>query len=174
MHQHHRKVTLSLDGGNVVADPSIIGVESGDIVEFKSKVGEPDVTYKPPNAVKRDSKERVTVVQVPFEFYCALIVGTKRFGWKDGGIGLPDPPDLAGISPANAAKGSPDTVITVTGSSFFDVSKGLVNGQERFTQFVNSTSLRITVTQADLAQAGQLQIAVKNETSSNSLPLTVA
>jgi hypothetical protein len=90
-----------------------------------------------------------------------------------GGIGLPDPPNVAGIDPAVLAVGSPDTLVTVSGSGFYDLSKGLVNGQTRYTQFVSSVSLRITVTAADLANAGQLQIAVKNTRISNSVPLTV-
>jgi hypothetical protein len=91
-----------------------------------------------------------------------------------GGIGLPDPPDVAGVAPALLAVGSPDTVVTVTGSGFGDVSKGLLNGKPRYTQFVSGTSLRITVTALDLANPGQLQIAVINSTTpSNSAPLTV-
>jgi len=90
-----------------------------------------------------------------------------------GGIGIPDPPNVAGIDRAVLAVGSPDTVVSVSGSGFYELSKGLVNGQTRYTQFVSSVSLRITVTAADLANPGQLQIAVKNKTASNSVALMV-
>jgi hypothetical protein len=178
MHQP-RKVTLTLEGEYVVADPSVIGVETGDIVEFKSKEGEPDNKYDPPNAVHLDQREkhieRITVLQVPFDFYCRLIINGKEYTYEgDGGIGLPDPPTVTMINPSQVAQGSQATQITVTGSDFFDVSKGLVNGQERPTQVVGNTSLVVTVTAADLVNGGTLEIAVKNETPSNWLPLTVA
>ena len=91
------------------------------------------------------------------------------------GIPILDPPYVTGIAPAMLTVGSPDTVIAVSGSGFGSLATGLVNGQPaRYTQFVSNTSLRITVTAADLANPGQLQIAVINNTpASNSMPLTV-
>src|SRR5215472_1983669 len=75
---HHQEVTLNLSGGSVVAIPNIIGVQSGDIVEFESRDGEPDIAFDPPSAIRLDHKtehsERITVLQAPFEFYCGLIV----------------------------------------------------------------------------------------------------
>jgi hypothetical protein len=92
----------------------------------------------------------------------------------DGGIGIPDPPFVAGSTPTILAAASPDSVVTVNGSGFDSSCKGLVNGLARYTQFVSNTSLRITVTAADLANPGQLQIGVKNAGgTSNSVQLTV-
>jgi len=174
---HHQEVTLNLSGGSVVAIPNIIGVQSGDIVEFESRDGEPDIAFDPPSAIRLDQKtehsERITVLQAPFEFYCGLIVRGEYYGWKDGGIGLPDPPTVTAIDPSILAQGSSDTVITATGADFANSSIGQVNGNNRYTQYVSNTSVRITVTAADLAQPGQLQIAVKNVTASNSVVLTV-
>jgi len=174
-----RKVTLTLEGEYVVAKPSVIGVEKGDIIEFKSTDGEPDNQYDPPNAVQLDKREqhieRITVLQVPFDFYCKLIIDGKEYTYEgDGGIGLTDPPTVTAIDPSNVAQGSAGAQITVTGTDFYNVSQGLVNGAERSTQVVNSTTLQITLTAGDLLNAGQLRIAVKNVTASNWLPLTVA
>ncbi len=180
---HHREVLLQLKGDRVVAIPDIIGVQTGDVVEFKSKDGEPDITYEPSGAVKLDPKEgseRITVLQAPFEFYCRLIVNGKSIGWRTGGgmagggIGILDPPDVAVINPTDLPQGSSDTVVTVTGAGFYSGSTGLVNGSPRFIQYVDSTTVRITVTAADLAKPGLLQIAVKNVTASNSKTLTVS
>ena len=91
----------------------------------------------------------------------------------DGGIPILDPPYVSGIDKPAIAVGSPDTIVTVSGSGFGDISTGLVNGQNRYTQVVDNGSLRITVTAADLANRGQLQIAVKNTKLSNSVTLTV-
>ncbi len=84
------------------------------------------------------------------------------------GIPVLDPPYVSGIAPTVLAVGSPDTVVTVTGTGFDIACKGLVNGLARYTQFVSNVSLRITVTAADLASSGQLQIAVKNTVGTSS------
>src|SRR5713101_8437273 len=82
-----------------------------------------------------------------------------------GGIIVTDPPYITGIAPAVLAVGSGDTLVTVSGTGFGRSATGLVNGQPAtYTQFVSNTSLRITVTAADLATPGQLQIAVVNNT----------
>jgi len=169
-------VTLKLNGERVVAVPSIIGVKTGDVVSFKSKDGKPHVEYEPTSAVKLDSKEgeRITVLHPSFKFFCGLKIGDELYSYgKGGGIGLPDPPTVAAIDPSQVAQGSSDTVITVSGTNFCNSSIGLVNDAARFTVFENSTSIRITVTAADLAQRGTLQIAVKNVTTSNTVTLTV-
>jgi len=169
---------LELKGTSVVANPAVIGVQSGDIVEFKSKDGKPRIKYEPSGAVKLDSKEgseRITVLQAPFEFYCSLIVKgeTYTYGPKGGGIGITDPPFVTGSDTPNLGAGSPATVVTLSGTDFYSGSIGLVNGSPRETQVVSNTSVKITVTAADLAKPGTLQLAVKNVTASNSVPLTV-
>jgi hypothetical protein len=177
MSDHLVTLMLKLNGERrVVAVPSVIGVKSGDVVKFKSNEGDPHVTYDPPSAVKLDSKqgELITVLQAPFKFFCNLKVGKELYPYgKGGGIGLPDPPDVTAIDPSQVARGSSDTVITVSGTNFCNSSIGLVNGSARFTVFESSTSIRITVTAADLAQPGTLELAVKNVTKSNSVTLTV-
>jgi hypothetical protein len=94
--------------------------------------------------------------------------------FRPSGFGLPDPPDVTRISPTVLPVASQDTPVTVSGDGFWNTcSQGLVNGQARATEINSIDSLRITVTAADLASAGQLQIAVRNTQTSNSVPLTV-
>jgi len=175
MPQH--QVQLTLRDGSVVAVPSIIGVENGDTVRFSSDVGSPDNEYEPTSAIRLDQRqdhsERITVLQAPFEFYCRLKVGDVVYGWKNGGIGLPDPPTVTAIDPSQMVSGSGDTTITVSGTNFCNSSIGLVNGSPRITVFDTSTSIRIHVTANDLAAATTLQIAVKNVTTSNAVNLNV-
>jgi hypothetical protein len=171
------QVTLTLDHGSVVANPSIIGVENGDIVRFTSRDGEPDNEYEPTSAIRLDQRhddsERITVLQAPFEYYCRLRVGGVVYGWRGGGIGLPDPPTVTAIDPSQVAQGAGQTQIIVSGTNFCNSSVGLVNGVARTTVFDSSTSIRIFLPATDFAQPGQLQIAVKNVTTSNSVTLTV-
>jgi len=168
---------LTLRDGSVVAVPSIIGVENGDTVRFSSDVGSPDNEYEPTSAIRLDQRqnhiERITVLQAPFEFYCRLKVGDVVYGWKNGGIGLPDPPNVTAIDPSQIASGSGATTITVSGTNFCNSSVGLVNDSPRITVFDTNTSIRIQVTANDLAQATTLQIAVKNVTTSNAVNLNV-
>lgn len=73
------------------------------------------------------------------------------------------------IDPAFAGVGEQDVTLTVTGTGFSQSSKVLVNGQERPTSFVNSSTLRATLSAADLERAGELQISV----SASTLPAVV-
>jgi hypothetical protein len=171
------QVRLTLRDGSVVAVPSIIGVEIGDTVRFSSEDGEPDNDYEPTSAIRLIQRqvdaERIAVLQAPFEYYCRLRVGGVVYGWQSGGIGLPDPPTVTQIDPANILHGAGDTTITATGTNFCNSSVGLANGSPRITVFDTSTSIRIHVTAADLGQPAQLQIAVKNVTTSDAVTLTV-
>src|SRR5262245_2453130 len=131
-------VTLKLNGERAVGDPSIIGVQTGDVENVKSKDGEPHVKCEPLSAVKPDLKEseRITMLLAPLKFFG----GSKTRGElnaKDGGVGLPDPPTVAAIDPSQVARGSSDTVITVSGTNFCNSSIGLVNDAARFTVFEN-------------------------------------
>jgi hypothetical protein len=70
------------------------------------------------------------------------------------------------INPRFVSVAAADRTITVGGAGFSASSKVLVNGQERPTEFVDSSTLRVTLSSADVAQVGSLQLSV----SGSSLP----
>ncbi len=87
-------------------------------------------------------------------------------------------PSVTSISPTvvSAASGLPFTLF-VTGKNFVSQSTVSVNNNNRATTYINSTSLQVAVTAADIANPGTLQIAVTNPPpgggTSNSMPLSV-
>jgi trimeric autotransporter adhesin len=86
-------------------------------------------------------------------------------------------PTLTAISPATIVSGSPDTTITLTGTSFSSSSTVLLNGETLSTSFVSTTQLTATVPAANLATLGWSTITVSNPLpgggASAALPLTV-
>ena len=71
-------------------------------------------------------------------------------------------PVVSGVSPTSSVAGSGSTQVTVTGSGFVSSSSVQWNGTARATTFVSSVELQVTLTTADLANAGSGQISVVN------------
>lgn len=69
-------------------------------------------------------------------------------------------PTLTRLAPAAQAAGSAALNLEVFGGSFTPQSVARWNGQDRATQFVNSTQLRVELSAADLATAGTRAISV--------------
>ena len=104
-----------------------------------------------------------------------------------GGVTLPLPftinanassvPEITSLSPAGAFAGGAGFTLAVTGKNFVSQSTVTVNGNNRPTGFLGSTSLQASIVAADLATSGTLEIAVVNPLpnggSSNSFPLAV-
>lgn len=67
---------------------------------------------------------------------------------------------INGISPSSATVGGHDFILTVDGAGFGSSSVVQVNGVARPTTFISPSRLTITITQADIAAAGALRIAV--------------
>ena len=66
--------------------------------------------------------------------------------------------------------GEPALLITVYGEYFTQQSIVLWNGKQRATQFLNSTTLQVLISEADLAQVGEVQLSVSD---SSLAPTTV-
>jgi len=91
-------------------------------------------------------------------------------------ITCPNPPTVSSLSPNNKNKGSPATIVTVTGSNFVNgTSQALFDGSNRTTSVTNPTSLTIALTSTDLSSAGSFNISVTNGVgcSSGSVTFTV-
>jgi hypothetical protein len=71
-------------------------------------------------------------------------------------------PSVASVSPDSVPVGSTTVQLTVTGTSFVQGAVVLWNGADRTTQFVSATSLRATLSAADLAATGSFSISVRN------------
>ena len=90
----------------------------------------------------------------------------------------PNPlPRVSGLNPNFAAAGSPEVTISVLGTRFVSNSTARVNGAARVTTFVSESELRVTLTAADLAAEGTLNISVNNPApgggNSNVAPFSV-
>ncbi len=85
---------------------------------------------------------------------------------------------LATIDPARLDAGSGDTVVTANGTGFAADSVVKLDKADRKTTFKSATELTFTLTEADLAAAGEHTVAVFNPAgagaTSNELKLTVA
>jgi hypothetical protein len=71
-------------------------------------------------------------------------------------------PSLGSVSPTVVPAGSPDTQVTLTGSSFIAASVADANGQPLATNYVSATELQAIVPAASLAQAGTVTLTVTN------------
>lgn len=76
-------------------------------------------------------------------------------------------PGIASINPLAVAVGAGTTVITLTGINYENNSVVKVNGSNRTTTFVNSTTLTASLPSTDFATPGDLVITVENPTSGN-------
>ena len=113
------------------------------------------------------------------EVFDTLFKTTPSGGDSKRKEGLDNPvPVLSGSEPARLAPGTRDLVIILSGKGFVNGSVAHVNGSARATSFSDSTHLSATLLDADVAQAGQLNVTVINPApgggSSESLALTVA
>ena len=77
---------------------------------------------------------------------------------------VPDPV-INGFSPASAAVGGPDLLLTVRGSGFGPTARVQWNGHARPTAFVNESELRVTIWAGDRAEAGMARVQVVNPAS---------
>ena len=78
---------------------------------------------------------------------------------------LPNPslvPSVTSLNPSTAFADGDSFSLVVTGSNFVSTSSVTVNNSTRQTSFVNSSTLLVEITAADLDAAGTLQIAVVN------------
>lgn len=71
-------------------------------------------------------------------------------------------PTLASIDPTSVTAGSAGFSLTLNGTGFVAASVAQVNGANRTTNLVNGTKLTISLSAADIASAGTLNIAVAN------------
>ena len=71
-------------------------------------------------------------------------------------------PLITSLSPAGTFAGGAGFALTVNGKNFVSQSTVTVNGNNRSTTFVGSTSLETSIGAADLATSGTLEIAVVN------------
>ncbi len=71
-------------------------------------------------------------------------------------------PHITSISPTAVLAGSSAFQLNISGSNFVSSSTATVNGDNRQVTFVNSTTLEVQITAADVASAGTVQIVVIN------------
>ena len=91
---------------------------------------------------------------------------------------IPSPvPQITSLSPPGVLTGGAQFTLGVTGKNFVAQSIVTVNGSNRQTIFLNSTSLQASVLASDISNAGSIQIAVVNPPpgggGSNIMPLAV-
>jgi hypothetical protein len=104
------------------------------------------------------------------DWAAALKEATWRPNARNGGFGnaggidseKAPTPGIEAFAPHTVLRGSADTVVTVTGFNFVNGSKVTVDGQEVPTEVVSRTELRATIPAALFAEAGKLDVAVKN------------
>jgi uncharacterized protein (TIGR03437 family) len=79
------------------------------------------------------------------------------------GIIVPNPvPTLTSLNPTSAVVGSGAFTLTLNGTNFVPTSVVQWNGQNRTTNFANSSQLTAQITAADIANAGTAQVTVVN------------
>jgi hypothetical protein len=71
-------------------------------------------------------------------------------------------PGIEAFAPHTVLRGSPDTVVKLTGYNFYRTSKVYVDGREVPTKVNSRTEIEATIPAAVLANAGKLDIVVKN------------
>lgn len=72
------------------------------------------------------------------------------------------PISMLSLSPPSAAAGGSNFTLTITGTGFTSGTQVWVNNTFRSSTFVNSTTLQVTITAADIAQPTAFQIFVQN------------
>lgn len=86
-------------------------------------------------------------------------------------------PNITSLSPSAVTTGSASFALTVTGTNFVSQSIVAVNGNNRPTTFVNTTSLEALISATDVGTGGTLEITVLNPQpnggDSNAFPFSV-
>jgi hypothetical protein len=72
------------------------------------------------------------------------------------------PISMTSLSPPSAAAGGANFTLTITGTGFTSGTQVWVNNTFRSSTFVNSTTLQVTITAADIASPTAFQIFVQN------------
>ncbi len=108
--------------------------------------------------------------------YVALTAAALACDAGTGPGGNPEP-ELTGLSPDSVELGSLAPPLTVSGTGFLASSRIVVGGNPRPTSYINSTTLRTLLTDADAAIPGSLLVMVVSDTpgggTSQSLALTI-
>jgi IPT/TIG domain len=71
-------------------------------------------------------------------------------------------PTLSSLSPAFVPTGGAGATVTLQGTGFIPQSQALAEGSPRQTTYVSWTELRVALTAADVAPAGDLRLGVRN------------
>src|SRR6266513_747159 len=91
--------------------------------------------------------------------YVALTAAALACDAGTGPGGNPEP-ELTGLSPDSVELGSLAPPLTVSGTGFLASSRIVVGGNPRPTSYINSTTLRTLLTDADAAIPGSLLVMV--------------
>lgn len=81
----------------------------------------------------------------------------------------PAAPTVASLSPNTAAHGAGNTNVTLTGTNYYQSTVALVGGVPVPTTYLTATTIRITLTAAQLANAGTLVIKARNRVATDSV-----
>ncbi|MEY4595220.1 MAG: hypothetical protein RIQ47_1630, partial [Bacteroidota bacterium] len=108
-----------------------------------------------------------------------LLYNTTTTAGNPSSITLNYPsPTIASLSPAGATAGGSSFTLTVTGSDFYPASVINWGGSPRTTTYVNSTTLTASISVADIATAGTVNVDVTNPLpgggTSSSLPFVIS
>ena len=85
-------------------------------------------------------------------------------------------PTVTSLSPTSVLAGAATTTVTITGTNFVSQSTVAISGANRTTTFVNPTSLKVSLTAADLSMPANLSLTVTNPppNGGTSNPITLA
>jgi hypothetical protein len=83
-------------------------------------------------------------------------------------------PTITSLSPASVTAGAVDFPLAVNGSNFVTGAVVRLNGTDATTTFVSATQLTTTVPAASVANAGTLNVTVRNPSGGTSLPAPLA
>ncbi len=117
---------------------------------------------------------RILDVVVLFIFLVCLI-GCGDSGTPTTQVAAVPAPIISSISPASAAEGHAELVVTITGSGFTSGSVAHWNGAPKTTTVVSGTEISVTILASDLAVGGMTKLYVLNPGSgpSNSVDFAV-
>ncbi len=82
--------------------------------------------------------------------------------WASARPEAADGPAVTALSPASAAAGGPEMVLTVNGSGFVAGSAVRWNGSERVTTFLSATQLSAAIPASDVSAPGNVAVSVTN------------
>jgi len=142
--------------------------------------------------VEVNGSERVTTYQSPTQLTAAIPAtdvanpGTLQVAVRTPGPGggvtsalsflvVPPAPLLTGLNPERLIAGDPAFTLTINGLGFVSGATVRINGADRITNFSSPTQLRVSVSAADIATAGNLAVVAANPGSpvSNTMTLPV-